>query len=664
MDDRRTTAEQAALDAWVPLAPPTGFASRVLAARATARRPRRPLVIASIAAVCVAAAVVVVLLAVPRGDTRTPVAELTRADGPVEREQDLDAWQAAKVGAKLYIGDAIRTADGNAQLAVGGAQIAMSPHTVLRFGSRDGRTTIGVEIGAIDLSGTGSYAFDVGDVRMSGQTSVRVAARDGGKPTIELLVGAAQVVAFGDTVELELGHPVTLAVGAVVVLARDAGVEPIAPVVAAGEMTLEITGKRAERLAAGEATWTAVPPGKGSLVHGSKLRLGAATTATLGATGLAVELAPGARGANAALADDLGVGLALGDARAIAIRDATITVPGGAVALAGTPEEPAEIKLEINPRATRVVVVRGRAKLTGAGEAALAMQRGETAMLASAGMIQVVDVIPSYFDLRVDAGESFVIHDPRGATAVQFRFGQVCRQGGVVELDRDARFRVPRVSAGKDAANHMIASGSWAYRVRCTVNGNDGAPSASGRVAVLRDDGRRPLPKAPGINRIDADGRSYTISYQSGIPNVVIRAIRSAFGFRLHLASGGKEEVFDSTSGSVTIPGSKLHEGLYTYWTERDGVKQDKVSTLKIDFDQTAPQVYIEAPVDGQPWTGDVEVRGAVVAGWTPAIDTVTLPLDKQRRFAAKVAPPAAGALVIQLAHPARGVHYYLRRPK
>ena len=115
----------------------------------------------------------------------------------------------------------------------------------------------------------------------------------------------------------------------------------------------------------------------------------------------------------------------------------------------------------------------------------------------------------------------------------------------------------------------------------------------------------------------------------------------------------------------ISVPGTKLREGTYTYWFDRDGVRDKNVSTLKIDFDQTAPQVYIELPVNGKPFAADVDVKGAVLQGWAAAVGDVTIPIDAQRRFIAKVSPPSgAQALAIKLSHPQRGVHFYLRRPK
>jgi len=251
-------------------------------------------------------------------------------------------------------------------------------------------------------------------------------------------------------------------------------------------------------------------------------------------------------------------------------------------------------------------------------------------------------------------------------TAVQVQLGGACPEGGVLEVDKGTGFRTPRISAGRDAANVSLAPGSWAYRVRCTKGGAEGPPRWAGRIAVTRDDGRRPLPKAPGTNDIDADGRTWRISYQSVIPNLVVHAhAGSSEGeFKLHVASGGKDDTFTSSRPAVTVPGGQLYEGQYTYWFDHDGVRDRSFSTLVIDFDQTAPQVYIESPVNGVPWSGDIDVRGAVLPGWTAAVDAVAIPLDKARRFAAKVGIPPGNALAIKLAHPTRGIHYYLRRPR
>jgi hypothetical protein len=609
------------------------------------------------------------------------IAELTKAEGPVERQDGGAAWRAAELGTRYYIGDAARTAEGAATLEIGGgAQIVMQGHTVLRFGGKAGERKISVEAGAIDLAGTGSYSLDIGDVTLSRNGKVRITSRGGGRSSVELTIGEAQVATNGQTFDLAVGKPVDVD-GAAKVPA-DAGVRAARPPAAdAGEpppdvavdavdavaeavsdATIEVTGRRAELLAPGAATWQPLPAGAGKLARGSAIRLGAGTTARLGAGGTALELAGGAR---ARLGDDGAFALELGAARAAAAAEpATIAVPGGRVELGGSPRAPAEARLEITGHETKIAMLRGGAKLTGGSGASLAMTRGESASLTRAGQIRVIEAIPSYFDLRAVAGESLTIHDPRPPTAVQFQFDGKCPGGGIIEVDRDPRFRTAKLSSGHDFANVMVGSGAWSYRLRCTANGAEGSAVASGRVTAIRDDGRRPLPKNQGINDIDADGRNYRISYQSAIPNLAVHVKTPGRLHRLHLAAAGKEQTFDSSTPSITVPGAQLHEGTYTYWVDRDGVKQDKVSTLTIDFDQTAPQVYIELPINGQPWTGELEVRGAVLPGWAAAVGAISIPVDRQRRFTAKVGIPAGSALAIRLSHPQRGVHYYLRRPK
>ena len=199
---------------------------------------------------------------------------------------------------------------------------------------------------------------------------------------------------------------------------------------------------------------------------------------------------------------------------------------------------------------------------------------------------------------------------------------------------------------------------------RCTVGGIDGSPVASGQITVRRDDGRRPLRTLQGVNEIDADGRNYDITYQSLIPSVAVRVRNPGASNRLHLAHGGKEQTYESSTPRIVVPGKDLREGEYTYWIDRDNVKQDKISSLRITFEQTAPQVYIESPRDGEPWAGDIDVRGAVLPDWKAEVDGTAIPIDSQRRFSAKVGIPSGNALAIKLSHSQRGVHYYLRRQK
>jgi hypothetical protein len=608
------------------------------------------------------------------------VAKLEKATGAVTRQAKGEPdRKPAQVGTSYFLGDSAHAMNGTGTLGIAGgpAKIVMRDGATLRFSGQRGKLQISVESGVVDLQGAGSYSLDIADVTLTGESNLEITSTGSGGATLKLRRGAGTVAANGDTMDLPINVQIEVAPNTR--LPRDAGVPdaPAAPVDAAvaatddaapavGDAFIEVTGRRAELLAPGQTAWKPLPAGAGRLAPGSAVRLGPATTAKLTAGTTAVDLASGAR---VQLGDgpgnELGVRLDAGGARVVATAPASLALPGGAVALAAD-SAAAETRLEAGPRDTRVTMLRGGSRLTGGPGAELAMNRGETALLTRAGAIRVVEAIPGFFDFRVKAGEAFTIHDPKPPTAVQFQFEGKCPDGGVIELDRDNRFRTAKVSGGREFAHMMLAGGAWAYRLRCTRNGVDGPPVASGRVTVVRDDGRRPLPKVQGVNDIDADGRNYRISYQSAIPNVVVHVRNPGAVHRLHLAVAGKEQTFDSATPAITVPGNQLHEGSYTLWIDRDGVKQDKVSTLIIDFDQTAPQVYIEAPINAQPWPadGDIGVRGAVLPGWSAAVEDVPIPIDKQRRFSVTAGTPAGKALAIRLSHPQRGVHYYLRRPK
>jgi hypothetical protein len=621
------------------------------------------------------------LIALALGCKKKPaaIAVLTNAEASVERQAAQAAWSDAPVGTKYFLGDAARTADGEAELELAGVQrIKMDKYTVLRFGGTAGTGNIAVELGAIELRGDGELGLDVGNVELSENGAVRVTAKGQGQSAIELLVGAARLSSpSGDTMELEIGKVVELdlTIGPIQMnppavdggLVTDAAVPetiPDAAAIAGGDGSLEITGKRAEIQLAGESKWRPLPAGGGELVKDSKIRLGAGTTARLVANGVTLALAGGSRtgiGDNMSFSVELGVATASVEPAS----EGTVGVPGGTVVVKASDKGPGKARLDVGANGeTKIGVLDGTAKLTGAPGTELDMKTGERAQLARAGAIRQTAKIPDYYDLRVQIGEdkSFTVHDPKGSTALQFAFNGKCPNGGTIEMDTDARFRTARITAGKETANILADAGSWAWRLVCAGGGTP----AQGRITVRKDAGTRPLPKDPPVNPIDADGRTYRISYQSLIPNVKIKVPGTGKKFKLHLATGGAEETFESDTPSFTIDGKKLREATYTYWVDRDGVKQDRASTLIINFDQTAPQVYIESPPNGKPFAPDIDVRGAVLPGWTAKVDVVEIPIDKNtRRFTATVRRPSdAQALAIRLSHPQRGVHFYLRRDK
>jgi hypothetical protein len=620
-------------------------------------------------------------------DPPAVLAELVAASGPVERaaRQAADqpqGWGSAALGTRFFLGDAARTGDGTAQLQLGdGQRLDMEAHTVLRFGQRadaaagnaTGKRQLLVELGAIEIAGDGDYPFDLGEISVERNGGVRITAAAAGS-RVQLLVGQASIRTSGGALtKLEPGVAVDFSEIEIRSLPRDAAARPDAAATpdaggaidasadaaaaGQGDVVVDLSGA-IEIRRAGEKAWKPAPLDTRALEPGAQLRV-VKGTATLGNGTLTVELS---RGGVVAVGPQAGLALLGGGAavRAAPDRGGTLALPGGGLSFPIQPRG-ASAEVAAGSRDSRVRVTAGTAALLGR-ESRLEMRRGESALLARTGALRVLVVVPEVHDVAITAGESPTIHDGKGAAAVQFRFGEKCPNGGVVELDRSSSFRSPAVSAGEGSANLLVAAGSYSYRLRCDEGGRDGRAVASGRLSVVRDSGRRPLPPAPPPFQLDADGRTYRVGYQGAIPtmNVVWKGATGS-GFTLRVAHAGKDQSFSSSDPFYSIPGARLAEGTYTVWFEKSGARS-KVSTLIIDFDNTAPAVYIDRPDDGAVWpSGELEVAGAVLPGWSVSVDGVALPLDKQRRFRASV-PVPAGALPILVSHPQRGVHYYLRR--
>jgi hypothetical protein len=596
------------------------------------------------------------------------VAKLVKTSGPVEKNAAGSAWKSADIGTMFDIGDAARTGDGGAQLALnGGSELAMEPHSVLRFGGA--KKQFDVELGAVELRGGGAFDLELGRVEISKGGGVRITRGSDKTTTFDLLLGEVSVLRDGKATALQAGKPFTFDLGDVQVTPMDAPPAKV-PVDAGdagglvmelGEVSVLVSGPNAQVQLAGSKDWVAMEAGQNKVPAGATLRMGAATTAKLTHAGTVLDLNSGSRVVVSEAFDmtlQAGGGTASVDQGVIG----KFAIPGGSVTLLGD-KGPVISRIDVDARESKVAISRGMLELTSKDGTKLPMNKGDSAALTKAGAIRVIDSIPTYYDVSIAVGSSMQIHDPKGATAIRFEFRDKCSGGGDVELDRDNRFKTPRVSTGTGSANHSV-SGSWSYRLRCS-----GKVVASGRVSVLRDSGERKLSPKEVTNAIEADGRNYTISYQSLVPNIQVKW-KGATGtnFKLFLASGGKSQTFASATPQVTVPGKAFKEGEFTYWFEREGggVAKSKVSTLTMDFDQQAAQVYIESPPNGTPFGAAVEVRGAALAGWTAfGSDGKALKLDKQHRFNATFDPPSeANALAIRLSHPQFGEHIYVRRGK
>jgi hypothetical protein len=211
-----------------------------------------------------------------------------------------------------------------------------------------------------------------------------------------------------------------------------------------------------------------------------------------------------------------------------------------------------------------------------------------------------------------------------------------------------------------------VPAGAYRYTLECAdPNGNKSGPVMRGTISVLADAGTRQLAKtAPGTS-IDADGRRYTVLYQTLLPKIAITWPNApeASSYSLTVGSNSGTRTFASRRANYAFAAGVLGEGEHTL-SFAGGGRQSRRTELSIRFDNAAPTASIASPPDGGFVPGgNVLVAGAALSGWTVSVAGKTLEQDAQQRFSQQITAPAGQrALLIRFAHPTRGVHYYLRR--
>jgi hypothetical protein len=234
-----------------------------------------------------------------------------------------------------------------------------------------------------------------------------------------------------------------------------------------------------------------------------------------------------------------------------------------------------------------------------------------------------------------------------------------CDAEAVLEV-RDQRVR------GRSRVGVSLPAGRHDYSLRCLHADGTLAeePAATGRIRVLRDAGRTPLPLRPPTNVVEADGRRYTVMYQNLLPRVVVRwsDAPSAGPYTLSFASEGRPR--QSRRPRFELPSGALREGTHVLSVQGADGARSRSTSVVIRFDNAAPTASIRQPADGSFLAGQrVQVSGIAQRGWRVHAEGEPLPLDAHYRFSGEVTAPARrDALAIRLSHPRRGVHYYLRR--
>ena len=124
-------------------------------------------------------------------------------------------------------------------------------------------------------------------------------------------------------------------------------------------------------------------------------------------------------------------------------------------------------------------------------------------------------------DLSIAAGESIIIHDPRPPTAVGVLASERCSGSALLSIDGGRAGSEERVGEGRVGV--ALASGAHRYVIHCLDEaGAKGDKLGQGTISIIPDAGLRRLATSAPLTNVDADGRRYTVLYQSLQPKIAI----------------------------------------------------------------------------------------------------------------------------------------------
>ncbi|MGF1465887.1 MAG: hypothetical protein ACFCGT_07110 [Sandaracinaceae bacterium] len=642
---------------------------------------------------------VLVVLSACDGCQDHSVAYLDSHVGEVERDHQahIERWEEAGPGDRFFLGDGVRTAaEATAVLGLrGGAELQMDPSTLVRFRlpgedppDDGGDARVDVSEGsagraAAPEEGQVSVRTALGRAVLMPGTRVRLNATPTGR-RFEVLIGMARVEQEGEVREYETGAVLDVSIGRAEIEEVGSAVldgvsaPPPADTTAPAQVELEVAAGEVRSQTPERQGWASLPAGVHAVEAGTRVRVGGSGRAAA------------RRGADEVLLDGAALGV-IGDAggpllkgeagrMTVVARQASVEVrvSGGTVeALAGTGGG-SRAALRIDPDGTDVTALDGQVRVAPEGRPEVILRAGETARIdagaeppdpgsgaevagLSVGRDSAIEG-PARSDFRAPAGSTFTVHVPRAPVVVGLAFGGRCPDGGVVEVRRAGAV------SGRGAANLTLRRGVHRYALRCLGPGGRGPTVAEGTVRVRIDSGRRRLPRTPPATVIDADGRPYTVLYQTRLPSITIRWLDapSSGPFRLRFDRGGGRRVpTTSREARFRLPSGSLPEGEHRFVMSAPS-GSSRPTTLRIRFDNAAPTASVSSPRDRGFRPGErVRVAGIAQTGWSVSVAGEPLPLDAQYRFDAEVVAPAdQTGLAIRLAHPRRGIHYYVRRAR
>ena len=317
----------------------------------------------------------------------------------------------------------------------------------------------------------------------------------------------------------------------------------------------------------------------------------------------------------------------------------------------------------VAPKAEPAVAVAPAARADAAGLDPAPAPAPPAASAAAAA--HAARAAPDRVDVTIVAGESAVLHDGKSSLWVRLRFDHLCPGQGTVESGPPGHTRESLTGAG--SAVLRLRAGKEPYRVRCAGDPASGNPRDSGVLSLVRDSGEVPLPARVGANVIEADGRRYTILYQSRPPALTLvwpAAPAGVKGLELHVQSPSGTRTLPAKDGRHRLASGALAEGIHTWWYATKDGRESARTTIALRFDNTAPTAqFFKAVPAAADRAGAVAVDGVTVPGATVSAAGKSIDVDENGRFRAALAPLDGDSAVAVRLEPVRGgVHYYIRR--
>jgi len=266
-------------------------------------------------------------------------------------------------------------------------------------------------------------------------------------------------------------------------------------------------------------------------------------------------------------------------------------------------------------------------------------------------------------DATLEAGDSGTLHVAARALALRLTFDKLCTGEANVEVKQA---REAHAFTGTDAVVLKLRPGATRYTLRCAGDPRAAKPRASGTLTVKRDSGNVPVSRRPPVNALDADGRRYTVLFQTRLPALTLGWAGAPSGtsdFVLHVESPAGARTLPSRMASQRLASGALEEGSYTWWYATAGGRTSPKTTVTIRFDNAAPTAQFFPRRSGDDVApGLIAVDGVTIDGAKVSAGGESLTVDERGRFRATVAPRAGDdGVVVRLEHPRTGVHYYVR---